>query len=248
MSRPVTLTLIALVATGCPQARSVALGGVVLDAPHGDGEPAPGIEVTVLDGDLEVYDQATTDEAGAFALRAAAAQDMFLELRGEGKVTTLFAGEAGVFDMSLVDGALYVLGEQRPAELAATFGDCAPSAAGGIAEGEVRAYIPGEEESDLSLVGNAWVVAYDVDNDPVDACYLDADGAPAPEGQALTNATGRFAVFGLQPGPHVLQVSFTAGSGGEDTGAEEGETFSWFYKVNMVEGGLAPFYPAWVEL
>jgi hypothetical protein len=247
MNFPVAFALLALTGTGCAEPRSILLGGVVLDAPRGEGQPAPGVEVTVLDADLAPYDQATTDEAGAFELRVAAAQDMFLELRGEGKVTTLFAGEAGIFDLGLAEGALYVLSEARPAELAATFGACAGDGTGGIAEGEVRAYLPGEEESEVSLVGNAWVVVYDEDNDPIEACYLDEEGAPAPEDQGMTNATGRFAVFGLAPGPHVLEVSYNPGAGGEDTGMDPADTLSWFYKVNMVEGGLAPFYPAWVE-
>lgn len=201
MSRTLPLLLLALGAMGCPQPRSISLGGVVLDAPSGEGQPAPEVEVSLFDGDLELFDQAITDTDGSFSARAAAAQDMFLELRGAGKVTTLFAGEAGIFDMALEDGALYVLDEQRPASLADTFGDCAGEGSGGIAEGVVRAWIPGEEDTDLSLVGNAWIVAYDADNNPTPACYLDAGGAPAPADQTLTNATGRFAVFGLQPGP-----------------------------------------------
>jgi hypothetical protein len=237
-----------LFAPACTEPHSVSLAGVVYDSADDDRQPAPGIEVSVLDGDLALHDQDTSDEDGAFSLRVAAAQDMFLELRGAGKVTTLFAGEAGVFDMTLEEGALYVLPEDRPSALAAEFGACADDEGGGVAEGVVRAWIPGTEESDESLVGNAWVVAYDADNEPTTACYLDADGAPAPEDQDLTNETGRFAIFGLEPGPYVLEVSYRPGVGGEDTGGDDVEPLRWYYKVNMVEGGVAPFYPAWVEI
>ncbi len=237
-----------LLATGCiHEVTEVTMSGVVLEEPGGEGDPAAGVEISSLDADRSQVDQATTDESGAFSLLLAAQQDMFLELRGDGYVTTLFAGESGVFDWSLADGELYVRGEDVPAQLVETFGDCAAGAEGGIIEGEVRVYMPGEDSSDMSLVGNAWVTAYDSNDIPYEPCYLDENGDPAPEEQGLTNSTGRFAIFGLPADEYMLEVAYKPGATESDPDWEDAPIYSEFYNVHMLEDGLAPFYPAFVE-
>ncbi len=229
------------------QVDEVMLDGVVLDGPYFEGAPAAGVEVTALDANLEVHSTAVTGADGHVELPVAAAQDMFLELRGDGFVTTLFAGEAGVFDLSLSDGELYTLPASHAQDLAAEFGDCAADGAGAVIEGEVRLWLPGEESSDESGVGNAWLVVYDEENQPYEPCYLDAEGAPAPEEQTLTNATGRFAFFGLPAGSLLLEVAYRPSGTEGDTG-EELEAFYWYYKARTLEGAVTPFHPAWVEL
>ncbi len=247
--RGTSLCLIAIsLLAGCIQeVTEVTMSAVVLEDPGGDGDPAAGVEVTSLDSELAQHATTTTDGSGAFDIPVAAAQDMFFELRGDGFATTLFAGEAGVWDFELDDGELFVRGDDVPAELEETFGDCAAGADGGIIEGEVRLYMPGEESSDLSLVGNAWVLAYASDHTEYEPCYLDENGDPAPDDQTLTNDTGRFAIFGLPVDSYILEVGYRPGVTQEDPDWEDAPAYYWFYKVNMIEGGLAPFYPGWVE-
>jgi hypothetical protein len=248
MTRTALFSLALLPLTACNlEVTEVMLSGVVLDQPYFVGSPAVGVEVTSLDGDLVEFSSATSDATGLVELPVAAAQDMFLELRGDGIATTLFAGEAGVFDLALNEGELYTVPDTRAAELAEEFGDCAGDGSGGIIEGEVRIWMPGEETSDISLVGNAWVVAYDEQNNEYPPCYLDENGDPAPEDQHLTNATGRFAIFGVPEGKSFLEVAYRPGGTEDDTEDSELDAFYWPYKVNMVDGAHAPFHPAWVE-
>lgn len=249
MQPPSLFLLLPLLAVACEmEITEVNVSGVVLDAPYFEGAPVAGVELTALDGDLEVYSTATSDASGLVSLPVAAAQDMFLELRAEGMATTVFAGEAGIFDLELADGELFTLPDTTSSDLAAEFGACAEAGTGAMIEGEVRIYMPGEEASDVSLVGNAWVVAYDEDNEPYQPCYLDEAGDPAPEEQGLTNATGRFAIVGLPVGAYLLEVAYRPGGTAEDTDDSELEAYYWYYKVNLPEAGaVAPFHPAWVE-
>lgn len=249
MTRTALFSLALLPLCACNlEVTEVMLSGVVLDQPYFEGSPAVGVEVTSLDGDLLEFSSATSDATGLVELPVAAAQDMFLELRGDGIATTLFAGEAGVFDLALNDGELFTVPSTRAAELAAEFGDCAGDGSGGIIEGEVRIFLPGEEATDVSLVGNAWVAAYDDQNAEYLPCFLDENGDPAPEDQILTNATGRFAIFGVPAGATVLEVAYRPGGSADDTDDSELDAYYWYYKVNMVDDAVAPFHPAWVEL
>jgi len=244
---PLALFLIPLL-VGCPgEVTEVFVTGVVLDEPYFEGQPVVGVEVTSLDGDLLPYGSATSDASGMVELPVAAGQDMFIELRGDGLTPTLFAGEAGIFNLALSDGELYTLPDTRAAELVEEFGDCAGDGTGGIIEGEVRIWMLGEETSDLSLVGNAWVMVYGENNEAFTPCYLDAEGNPAPEDQFLTNTTARFAVFGLPDDSYVLEVAYRPGGTSEDTDESDLDVYTWYYKANMVDGGIAPFHPAWVE-
>ncbi len=247
MSRSSIALLLPLISACNLEVTEVIVSGVVLDEPYFEGEPVSGVEVTALDAMFEVYSTATSDADGLVEIPVAAAQDMFLELRGDGIAPTMFAGESGIFDLALSDGELYTVPDTRPDELVAEFGDCAGDGGGAIIEGEVRVFLAGDQVSDESLVGNAWVVAYGDDNDPYYPCYLDADGNPAPEDQALTNATGRFAIFGLPAGAYVLEVAYRPGGTPEDTEDSELEALYWYYKANMAEDSVAPFHPAWVE-
>jgi hypothetical protein len=234
--------------TACDlEVSEVMLSGVVLDQPYFEGSPVEGVEVTALDGDLVEYSSATTDAVGRVEIPVAAAQDMFLELRGDGIAATLFAGEAGVFDLALSDGELFTMPASTAADLAAEFGACAGDGTGGVIEGEVRIWMPGEEFSDVSLVGNAWVAAYDEQNTEYLPCYLDENGEPAPEDQSLTNATGRFAIFGVPAGAYILEVAYRPGGTEDDTDESDLDAYYWYYKVHMVDDGVAPFHPAWVE-
>lgn len=231
---------------------TVLMSGTVYDAPYDDGQGAGGITVATKDGSLDAFSQTTTDASGAFELEVASQQDIYLELSGEGKATTLFAGEVGAYDMDVARGALFVRPSSWAADLAAEFGTCATDAlvaegAGtGIIEGEVRLFMDGVSASDAAILGNAWATAHRGDGTAWEACYLDDEGDADPKA-TVTGALGRFAIFGVPAEPIIVLVSYGDREAAEadDTGA--GMWYSWVYATLMTDGGVAPFYPAWVE-
>jgi len=241
-----SVVLVGLLGACAQPMAEITLSGVVLDAPYGEGEVVAGLQVLARDANLEKYGETTTDSDGSFELAVASAQDVFLELTGSGYSKTLFGGEAGIFDMPLADGELWVRDAGWGETLAETFGDCAGSADGGIVEGEIRLYLPGSTGSEATLVGNGWVRAISENGVSYHGCYLDEKGNPAPD-QTMTNETGRFAIFDLPNEPLMLEVAYGEEQP-EDIDELSDEIPYWYYKVNMVEGGVAPFYPAWVEV
>lgn len=229
-------------AAGCSTwPETVLVEGTVFDEAYGEGEPVAELTVLSRNAAFEEHATTTTDADGRFSLEVAAVQDLYLEISGEEHATTLFAGEAGLVDMEVTDGTLWVRSADASEELAETFGDCAAGLEGGIIEGEVRAWIEGDlEMDDLPLVETASLTVYDANGIEYAPCFLDADGEPDDDA-TVTNATGRFAFFGLPAGPLTVEVTY-----GDATEEELGVW--WYYHVYMVEDGISPFYPLLVEL
>lgn len=229
---------------GAPE--TVMLRGSVHELPYGQGEPLGDISVLARDEDHARTSSSSTASDGSFEVETAAGQNLFLELSGSGRVTTLFAGETGIFDLNVGSDTLFARSEQELASLREEFGECGQVQGGTVVEGEVRIYFGGFEASSLPIANTAWVRALEQDGTSHDACYLDAQGLAAP-GALYTGPLGRFAVFGLPPGPALLEVNTgTHGEKDPDTGASEVET--WYYEIWGVEGAISPFYPALVEI
>ncbi len=231
---------------------AVVLSGIVYDAPYDDGEGVADVTVTTRDGRLEVFSEAVTDAGGAFEVEVASQQDLYVELSGGGWTPTLFAGDVGAYDMVAAPGALFVRPDTWASDLAATFGECATAAlaaegAGtGVIEGEVRLYLDGVNPPDAALLGNAWARALQGDGTEFPACYLDDDGVADPSA-TVTGAQGRFAIFGVPADAMLLLVSYGDREAADADDTAAGMWYSWIYAVLMAEGGVAPFYPAWVE-
>lgn len=231
-----------LVMAGCINVpESVKLSGTVFDDAYGEGSPVAGVTVTARGGDFQVYSEAVTAEDGTFSMGIASVQALFLELSGEGWAPTLFSGEAGLYDMEVTDGTLWVRSEDVPASLTDTFGSCAAVAGeGGVVEGEVRVFLDGLDLANMPLVETARVRLLDEAGLIHDACYLDVD-ATADADATVTGPLGRFGIFGVPEGYSVVEVTY--GSAVE----EEVPSWAWYYPIYMVEGGLSPFYPMLVE-
>ena len=229
-----------VVAACYPLPDKVVLSGVVLDAPYGDGEPLPDAQVVVRDATLEVCGETSTNDDGLFSLDVAAGQDMYVQVGAEGYSTHLFAGSSGFFDLDFNDGTLWSRPQADAEAIVADFGDCAAGGEGGVIEGEVRLYMGGIPAQDLIVVETATVTAYDWNGDALPTCYLDEDGQPAPDGE-MTNATGRFGIFDVPAGPITIEATYYI-DGTDEVGQY------WYYRVLMVEGAVAPFYPLLVEV
>jgi hypothetical protein len=222
----------------------VLLEGVVHAEPYAQGLPLEGVSVVSRDGEHARFSSTRTDESGAFALDIAAGQDLFLELSLEGRVTTLFAGEAGLYDMDVGAGTLFVRDAEAHAALRASFGACGDPPEGGVVEGEVRVYFGGFSPENLPVADGAWVRITDAEGQEREACYLDDEGTWDAEALHV-GETGRFAFFGLPPGPYMMHVAW--GTRPEE-GGQAGD-YSWLdYYLWAAEGATTPFYPAFVEV
>lgn len=219
---------------------SIVLTGTVHDAPYGGGSVVAGLTVRSRDASLELYSETVTSDDGTFQMDVAAAQDLYLELAGDGYRTTLFAGQSGFGDLDAGDETLWVHTVDSADTITADFGSCAEDAGeGGIIEGEVRLYMNGIASEDLPIVETAQVGVVDLDGNKFYPCHLDDEGNPSDSAE-FTGVTGRFAFFGLPDEPLILGVAY--GELGEDP------VGAWYYPVNMQEAGIAPFYPLLVEL
>jgi hypothetical protein len=229
---------------------TVVFSGTVRDQPYGGGKPVAGVQVTERDADFEKAATATTADDGTFSMVVGAVQDFYVELSGDGFVPTIFAGEMGAYDFNAGDETLFVRSDAAPDALRTEFD--AWGTAGATIEGEVRLYQSGVSFSKLPPVGNAFVNVIDGEGNSYSPRYLDAKGAPDPKANT-TGATGRFAFFDLPEGPLQLDVAYGKvddDSGAYDTGDpnDSDDAWHWYYRTWLLEGAIAPFYPALVEM
>jgi hypothetical protein len=215
----------------------VQVSGTVFQDRYDTSEIAEGATLRVLDLALEEIDEVETDEEGSFEAQARAGGPLFVELSAEGFVPTSFSGLAGVEDLSVPDHTLWLRSEEDRAELEGEFDGCEGSdEGGGLIEGEVRMFLSTTDGDYSVVVTTAWAVAGDAEGNVYEACYLGEDGTIDPDAD-MTGASGRFAIFGAS-GALTLQVGYSL--------ADE-PYYSVNYQIYVPEGGVAPFYPAWVE-
>ena len=228
--------------TGClePLVTEIQLTGILTEHRFSDAEPVQGT-VTTLTHTAEEYDCIDSSEDGSFNVQAPAnAPLFFVHTDADGRTPTSFAGWSGIDDLEVAPGTLWVRSEVELEAIRADFANCAESQdEGAIIEGEVRVYLPVEDSiDDLPLVTTASLVVEDENETVRTACYLDDDGLSDPDA-SVTGTTGRFAIFGLNSGPHVLTVLYDIGS---DLVEES------TYPILLPENGTAPMYPVLVEL
>ena len=234
-----------LLLSGCAEwPDSVGLFGVVTDAPYDEGEVLEGMTVTTLDQTLNVVSEATTGADGSFYADVASAQSLFVEVSGEGYLTTHFGGSVGVVDMEVGSGVFFTLLEEDLGLLVDDFGDCvSDDDTTATIVGEARLYLMGIAASDLPEDPNVSVSAYDPDGNNFPACYLDEDGVYDADAE-FTGDTGRFGIFGAPAGPLTIEmVSWI-----QDTSESDPEPYGvYYYFRDVSEGGVAPLYPALTE-
>jgi hypothetical protein len=250
------VSMFLLLVAGCAgPPDSILLSGIVKDQPYGAGKPVADVTVTTRDDSFEETATGKTGSDGSFSLEIPAVSDFYVELSGSGFTPTLYAGEAGAYDLDAGDDVLFVRSEAAADELKTAFGSCAADKVGAIVEGEVRLFMDNIPYSDLLPVANAFASVIDGEGTVYQACYLDDKGGPA-KGGSTTGATGRFGVFGLPEGPLQLDVGYSKLTDENDTsdpydtgsGDDTGDSWHWYYRAWMLDGAIAPFYPAIVEM
>lgn len=232
----IALLLAACVVGDAPQ---ISVSGHVYDSPDADAGIVAGAGVVALDAYGVEVDAATADDDGAFEVEVAGWDVFHLHFSAEGFATTAWAGTAGETDIVADEGVLWARSEADLDALRATHSNC-PTAqdAGGVVEGVMRLYIPGQEDNDtLPLVTTGVVTAWTVDGVAYTACYLDGEGA-SDAAATSTGETGNFAIFGVPSGPISVELGYTT----YGVAAESGWYFVW-----LPDGGVAPLHPALVE-
>jgi len=232
-------TLFALLAGCNPLPETIALSGVVGDTPYGGGGVVGGAIVSVLDDAYAPVDSQEADGDGFFSVALPAGVPFYLTVEADGYVPTGFSGVAGLYDAAAPEGYPWVASDAWMAQLREDFAAC-PTAgdAGTAVAGEVRGYVEGAAYTEMGLIPTGTARVLTEDNAEYVACYLDDEGVSSADA-TVTGATGRFAIFGVPPGPMLVEVRYTDPGGDVPV-----EVFQFVAPAS----GLVPLYPALVQL
>lgn len=216
---------------------SVAMTGTVFDS--ADATAAlPGATLRVWDARGAAFSDATADGDGQFSVDVPRGAFFMLVVTGAGAAPTSFQGTASVTDFAVDDGTFWAMSQEARDALQALWSGC-PGAdgQGTTITGDVRLY--GYNPDDPLAVTTAAVKARGAASPTWSgACYLDDAGAYSADA-AATGETGSFALFGLPAGVITVRLNYTVGTATSDD-------YTWRFYVP--EGGVAPLYPAWVNL
>ena len=229
--------------TACvePLITDVTLTGTLSESSDPSSLPVQGTvaTITLLD---EEYDCTASNALGDFSLSAPASSNFFVHADATDRVTTTFTGWSGIEDIEVDPGTIWVQSHEALDQIREEFSSCADDIAyadGAVVEGEVRLYLPVDENpGSLPLVTTATVEVVDQFGLTTTACYLDDDGVSDPDA-SVTGQSGRFAIFGLSSGEAVVTITYTVTTGLEETSE---------YPILLPENGTAPMYPILVAL
>jgi hypothetical protein len=232
---------LAIIAAGCG-VREVTVVGKVTRS-HTDRDGLAGGTVEIRGEDAVVYDDATTTGDGSFTVLAPAGQTIYAGISGDGLAKASFTGVSGADPRMTVDsGLLFGVPLDDLDALRAQFDGCPGlDGAAGIVYGEVAVYGLEDPTTHLPpLVTTAVVTSISGEGTEHPACYLDADGGAWDPDAVATGQSGTFAIFGVEPGLHTLEVSY-------DTDFETGILSYSSVWVPDDPNGVAARFPAWVE-
>lgn len=233
--------MIWLAVLGCTD-ETVLLNGVVYES-HDLLSPAlAGAEIHVVDFDGTSLSTATADGGGRFETEVPGGIPVFVEVSAEGYSVTPFPGVIGLAPVQTVDDhALYGVSDAERADWLARFTGC-PGADGdrAIVLGEMRIY--GLEDpltGESPTIGTGIVTVTDGEQTEAAGCYFDPAGERYDPAAEVTGDSGAFAVFGVEPGLHDLQLE---GAVSETLSASEVYPLWIPDRPNVV----SPWYPAWL--
>ncbi|MEN0068025.1 MAG: hypothetical protein AAGA48_38200 [Myxococcota bacterium] len=197
-----------VLATACTD-DLVSLNGRITNGPLPEN---PGL----VDGEIEILDYdsgqslatAAVGADGEFEIELPGARSIVALVRSPNTVTTAFVGTAGFVDVTLDEGTLYGLDPMVIEQWRSDFAGC-PDVDSRIFAFGIMEFVnlSGKEDgfSPIAGGGRAQVLK---DGETFLPCYLDPDKGTYDPKADRTGATGRFAIFGLEPGPALLDVVF----------------------------------------
>ena len=218
-------------------ASDVILSGQVLTA-QDSGVGAPDILVSLRNAKTKPHGEVTTNENGMFEIEIPSSNVYHIALSGTDIQPTAFSGIVGQSDVAIPEDNLFVRSLAEVESLREEFSAC-PHAMneGGIVEGVVQFTVQNSDDESYLVAPLTSVLVVDNQGVEYEACYFDDDGASVEDAENV-GATGRFSVFGVPEGP--LEIRFRQNIGGLSL-----DNYGFVY---MPENGIAPFYPAFVDL
>ena len=231
------MMLFFLLVSCLPQPGEVTLSGQI-NASQDSQSGMADVTVSSWDSTLSPYSETLTDVDGLFAINIQANRVYHLVLSGEALAPTAFSGVIGSEDVAIPADSLFVRSQREIEGLRASFAACDwIEATGGIIEGIVQFPIENGDSGENLMAEVAYVSASSDEGTHYSACYLDNEGNALANGVEV-GATGRFAIFGVAPG--AVTVAFS-----QDLG---GQTLTNYGYTYMPENGVAPFFPAFIDL
>ena len=218
-------------------ASDVVLSGQVLTGLDSD-VGASDVLVSLRKANTKPHGEVTTDENGRFQITIPSSNVYHIALSGTDIVPTAFSGVVGQSDVAIPESDLFVRSTRDVEALRDEFSECEyAEEGGGIVEGIVQFTLQNTEDDSFLAAPLTSITVFDDQGDEFNACYLDNDGVSVEDADNVGN-TGRFAVFGTPDGP--LEIRFR-----QDIGGLIIDNYGFVY---MPENGVAPFYPAFVDL
>ena len=218
-------------------ASEVILSGQVLTA-QDSGTGAADVLVSLRNAKTKPHGTATTDNNGMFEIEIPSSNVYHLELSGTDIIPTAFSGVVGQSDVAIPEDNLFVRSTAEINALREEFSACPyAESEGGIVEGIVQFTLQNTDDDSFLVAPLTAVTVVDNEGIEFDACYLDDEGVSVEEADNV-GTTGRFSVFGVPAGP--LEIRFR-----QDIGGLLVDNYGFVY---MPENGVAPFYPAFVDL
>lgn len=241
LHRPsLALVLLMLAANGCTPNEVVSLRGVVQQA-YEQELPLGGAQVEILDAAGRSFDRARTDPDGAFEVQAPLGSQIYATIAGTGYIPAAFLGQSGISPVARVeDGVLFGFSTEEDQAWRTLFAGC-PGAdqPGAVVVGEVRFFDLAHPDTGEPPLCETGVITLELDDQVFEACYLTEDGLAWDPAATQTGTPGRFALFGLPEGSGVLNVDYRYAT---DYLVKQA------YPVWLPADGVAPWFPAWVEL
>ena len=221
---------------GClPEIRTTIHADVV----NTDNEFLANATVVVRDGTGFVQAETQTDNEGAFTVSLPAFANVYFIISADGYETSSFSGQTGEGEYDVDSGTLWLRTEQEITTLHTEFEGCDISK--GQIDGEVRLYIAGQSLDTLPLVTSATTNAYNQLEQEFPGCYLPEVDEETEESlpSSQTGTQGRFGVFGLDEGFHLLEITVQY---------DEDNSEPFPYIVYVPENGNVPLYPAYITM
>ncbi len=220
--------------TGCLPTMSASITGTIEDS---SGSPIsdPLIEIRAWDGTL--LTEVTGESNGTFTVDLPPFQEFFVIASKEGYPKTSFTGYSGEGQYPVPSGTLWLRSENEVETALRDYEECFSTeyfSGFGVIEGLAKLYISGENTDNLPEITTATAHISINEESGIEGCYLpqiSEDGETVSS--TVTGDSGRYAIFGIEEGPHELVISVEV----------DGSSFDYPYLVYVTEGGITPMIP-----